>query len=383
MKILFLSFNQESRGSFLRAFALAKELSKLGHQLSLLCASAKNSYEEKETDGVKLLSFPWGKRFLHGYNISEVQARKKWLRNQKFDVIHAFDLRPSCIYPALYAQQNGGIIISDWADWFGRGGSVEERSNVFLRTIMRPIETYYEHSMRLKTNASTVICCKLYNMGLELGIEPENLLILPNGFNQTISPKVDKHEARQRLGIKSTDYLVGSLGAFFLKDFEFLQQVINLVQAEKHINFVHIGQALKTHMPKGLFFTGRLSDEELSLYLQACDLLQLPLADIPANHGRLPLKFSDYISAGRPVLSSNIGDIPVYIEKFDVGFVSKPNPFDYAKALLNAINNPDLLTRTEKKALDLSKKPLYRWQDRALDLEVFYTKMIEKTHKNT
>ncbi len=43
MKILFTTFNQEGKGSFLRALALAKELAKLGHQLTVLCASSQNN----------------------------------------------------------------------------------------------------------------------------------------------------------------------------------------------------------------------------------------------------------------------------------------------------------------------------------------------------
>jgi len=58
MKLLFLSFNQEGKGSFLRAFALAKELAALGHELSICCASTTNTFEEKSIDDIKLFCFP-------------------------------------------------------------------------------------------------------------------------------------------------------------------------------------------------------------------------------------------------------------------------------------------------------------------------------------
>ena len=89
MNLLFTSFNQEGKGSFLRAFALAKELVKRGHQLTVLCASTNSRFEEKHVDGVRLVCFPWGKRFLHGYNPCEVRVRKRWFSKQVFDVVHA------------------------------------------------------------------------------------------------------------------------------------------------------------------------------------------------------------------------------------------------------------------------------------------------------
>lgn len=384
MKILYLSFNQEGKGSYLRAFALAKALVSLGHQVSLCCASRSSRYEEKERDGVKLFCFPWGKRFLFGYNPDEIGARKRWLARQTFDIVHAFDMRPSCAYPALQAQNNGATFISDWADWFGKGGSVEERRNPIARGVLRPIETYFERNKRLKSRATTTICSKLFDIGLEIGIKKEKLYLLPNGFDQKIHPKTSKDDARKRLGLNPTSLIVGSLGAFFQKDFDLLQQTISLVKAQKEVDFIHMGQQPRDADYRDLRFTGHLSEEKLSLYLQACDLLHLPMADLPANHGRLPLKFSDYISAGRPVLSSRIGDVPQYIETFHAGFVAEANPADYARTLLEALNHPDLLVEAGENALGLSTKPGYRWQDRALALEAIYldTPGLSKTNRN-
>lgn len=372
MNILFLSFNQEGKGSFLRAFALAKALSKLGHQLTICSASVNNAFEDKERDGVRLVGFPWGRRFLFGYNLCEVLARKKWLANQQYDIVHAFDLRPSCSYPALQAQSNGAVFVSDWADWFGKGGSVEERSNPFVRAILRPIETYYERSIRLKASGTTVICNALLNLGLDIGIPRNNLCLLPNGFDQKIEPKATKTESRRRLGLDIEKPLVGSLGAFFQKDFELLQQASHFVKAQQDVDFLHIGQKPKGSSFSELAFSGRLSDEDLSLHLQACDILLLPMADLPANHGRLPLKFSDYLSAGRPILATNIGDVADYINKFDTGFIAQPDAKSFAATLLEALGNPEKRAKTGENAQKLSKQVGYRWQDQAQDLQDFY-----------
>ncbi|HQN69138.1 MAG TPA: glycosyltransferase [Anaerolineaceae bacterium] len=381
MKILFTTFNQEGKGSFLRALALAKELTKLGHQLTVLCASAQNTFEDKHIDGVRLVCFPWGKRFLHGYNSSEVRARKRWLGKQKFDIVHAFDMRPSCAKPAFQAKRHGALMLSDWADLFGKGGSVEERANPIARAILRPVESYNERVLRKKAHGLTCICSHLYKMAQQLNFPDDQLLLLHNGFNQTISPRTSKLEARQHFGINPDLHIAGSLGAFFNKDFQVLKSAIDYCQNQQSVAFLHIGQGDALLQDANIITTGRISDTELSLALQACDILLLPMADIPANHGRFPLKFSEYISAGRPVLATRIGDVPDFIEEHQCGYVSAPNPTEFARTLCDALSNPEEREKRGQNALALSQSETFSWHNRAKQLDTFYQTLLKNSKK--
>lgn len=378
MKILFTTFNKENQGSFLRAMALAKELAKRGHAVSVLCASRENQFEEKQIDSVKLLTFPWGKRFLHGYNLCEVQARNAWLGNQKFDVVHAFDMRPTCAKPAFKAKRNGAVMFTDWADWFGKGGSVEERASFMARTFLRPVESYGERHLRKKADGTTTICSHLYKMGKNLGISEDRLLLLYNGFDQKISPRTDKLEARKALNLDPDLRIIGTLGAFFTKDFELLTEASHCCQTLRSTKFIHIGQGNPILDGSDIHLSGRVTDQELSLYLQACDLLLLPMANIPANHGRFPLKFSEYISAGRPVLATNVGDVPKFIEEHACGYICNPNPKDLGDALVEALANPETMLQYGKNAHNLSQNERFSWHKRSLDLEAFYMRLLDK-----
>jgi len=113
--------------------------------------------------------------------------------------------------------------------------------------------------------------------------------------------------------------------------------------------------------------------------LQACDILLLPMADLPANRGRFPLKFSEYISAGRPVLATRIGDVPGFIEKYQCGYVSAPNPEDFAKTLLEAFDKPEDIEKRGSNALQLSQNPEHSWNSRALDLQNFYENLLKNS----
>ncbi|MGH7447633.1 MAG: hypothetical protein ACRELT_08735, partial [Longimicrobiales bacterium] len=51
------------------------------------------------------------------------------LAREQFDLIHAFDSRPVVILPALAVRGTAGApLVLDWADWWGRGGVIGERS---------------------------------------------------------------------------------------------------------------------------------------------------------------------------------------------------------------------------------------------------------------
>ena len=65
--------------------------------------------------------------------------------------------RPVVLFPALIAQKQGAKLVMDWADLFGRGGSVEERPNPLLRTILRPLRRSSRARFRTRADGSIVI----------------------------------------------------------------------------------------------------------------------------------------------------------------------------------------------------------------------------------
>lgn len=48
--------------------------------------------------------------------------------NKQYDIIHCLDTRLAVVLPALsYARKKQIPIVSDWIDWWGRGGLIKER----------------------------------------------------------------------------------------------------------------------------------------------------------------------------------------------------------------------------------------------------------------
>jgi len=90
-----ISFNIEGRGTFQRAFRLARSLSDIGHDLTVLASDpSSRKINERIIDNVSVVTFP---SLLHGslqsgWDLYETVKRIRWLKVNKFDVVHAFEL---------------------------------------------------------------------------------------------------------------------------------------------------------------------------------------------------------------------------------------------------------------------------------------------------
>ena len=102
MRILFLNHNLIGRGTYWRCFHLARELVKLGEEVTLVSASAEvcRTVRRETREGVSILITP---RFAPpgthdgGWAPVDILYRLGWIAAKRFDVIHAFAHRPSVV----------------------------------------------------------------------------------------------------------------------------------------------------------------------------------------------------------------------------------------------------------------------------------------------
>jgi glycosyltransferase involved in cell wall biosynthesis len=225
MKVLMLCYNTTSKGgTYWRALQLARGLAKRGHVITAVFTSrdrhARFATRSDVQDGVTLVESP---DLTHGplrsgWDPYNTLARLRWGRDQVFDIVHAFEARPTVIYPALAWQRRGTKLVLDWCDWFGKGGSVEERPNRTIRTVLRPVETYFEEHFRTRADGTTVINSLLRERVIQLGVKPETIFFLPNGCDVDTLRPLPQAEARRRLGWPPDVPIVGYIGALFQRD---------------------------------------------------------------------------------------------------------------------------------------------------------------------
>lgn len=326
MDILFLNHNVAGQGTFHRAFGFARHLVQRGHKVTLVTTSRKGrrAHREAVRQGVHVVEAPdllWG-RLRSGFDPWNTLWRISYLRNRRFDIVHAFDSRPVVALPALAMKRRGRCrLVMDWCDWWGRGGTISERSGCAYRTFFEPVETFFEEAFRTKADGTTVISQALLERAIGLGVEPQHILRLVNGADLDRVTPVDIYEARRRVSIHDHHRpLVGFLGALLRADARLLFDTMPLIrQRWPSCRLLLIGWHGARISPEDrdqgrIIETGFVPAEQLPYYLGACDLFILPMKDTLASRARWPGKVGDYLAAARPVAGTAVGEVVALLD---------------------------------------------------------------------
>jgi glycosyltransferase involved in cell wall biosynthesis len=305
-----------------------------------------------------------------------------WLRQQEFDLIHSFESRPTVIFPALYLHRLRKVpLIMDWADWFGRGGSIEERPNPLVRTLLRPVETYFEEHFRTQANGTTTICSLLTEKARRLGIPPERIAMLHSGSDPAWFGRLDRSAARQKLGFDESQFIVGYVGTIFQRDARLMAAAYDrlVMQIPGFTLLINGYCPVEVHRmvsrPEGLIQTGPLTQEMLNAYMAACDIFWLPLCNTNANRGRWPSKLNDYMAVGRPTVATAVGDVVPVFESDAIGLLSSDEPEAFAAQTVRLYSDQNLRVIMGQRARELAETR-YSWQRIVDELEAFYLKIL-------
>ena len=350
LKILFISHNIAFTGSFFRGYHWGKELVKMGHDVTLIATSKTNkfNFHHYYKKGVEIVETPdllWG-HLRSGWDIWGVFRRICYLQNCKYDIIHCIDSRPNTIIPGLYLRnKNKCTLILDWLDWWGRGGTIKHRGISFLEKPFAPIETFFEERFRKYADGNITITNSLRKRALSLGVNPETIISMPFGVDVDTVKPMDKEKSRNRYGFNKNDKILGILGNLLECDSDLLFKSFELlVDKIKSLRLIAIGNS-QFKIPKRLLNQGKIIQQKnlpfnsMIEYLSLCDYLLLPLKNNIANRGRWPSKFSDYLAAGRPIISTRCGEIDNLFKSNNIGYQSADTPKDFSDAILKAFNS--------------------------------------------
>jgi glycosyltransferase involved in cell wall biosynthesis len=269
----------------------------------------------------------------------------------------------------------------DWCDWFGRGGSVEERANPLQKVILRPVETFFEEAPRSWADGTTVINKVLLQKAIRLGIPREQTLLLPNGANVEDIRPGNRDEARRKLNLPlDAKYLVYT-GAIFRQDARLMAAAFDQIHTARPdvrlllVGYCSIAVEELVKSPGAVIRTGPVSTRTLAAYLAASHLAWLPLRNSGANQGRTPLKLHDFLAAGRAVVATDVGDLGDILEPGSMGQLVPDEPDALAEAVLALLADDTKLQQIGQRARHVAETKL-AWHLVAKDLERFYQQVI-------
>ncbi len=354
MRIALIVFNLPERGTYFRAYHFGRELARRGHRCTLVytapTARQRIAVRFAEAGRLALVAAPDLLRgsLRSGWDPWAALARTLFLRGARYDLVHAFECRPTVIAPALAAARLAGApLVIDWCDWFGRGGSVEERPPGLARAVLRPVETFFEEHFRTYADATTVINSILRQRALTLGVSPERISLVPNGCDISEAGELEPQAAaRAALGLPAATPIIGYAGAIFARDAQLMAAAFDALRAARPdarllvLGYTNIAIERLVAHPEAVLRTGPLAAAALRQGLRACDLGWVPLCDSGANRGRWPLKISTYMELGLPIVTTNIGDLGAFFARYPAGITAPPTPAAIAAASLALLNDP-------------------------------------------
>lgn len=360
---MFLNHNVAFRGTFFRAHQLGRAMTERGHEVTLVTTSrsARLRGRWREIDGVRVFEaadlFTGAAR--SGWDPRNVVGRMLALRGERFDLVHAFDSRPVVIGPALAARRRHGTpLVLDWADWWGRGGRIEERSGTLTRVLVGPVETWFEEAFRHRADASTVVCSALEKRLQELGVDATTITRAPNGSDVQGIRVRSRAAARRALGLPSTTPILLHVGVLTAGDADLLLDAFARARSRvPDMRLVLVG-ATRTVIAPGVQALGFVGFEVLQQWLGAADLCVIPLRDTVGNRGRWPGKVNDHLAAGRATLMTRVGDAPCYLERWGAGWVVDADGVALGDGMLARLSDRPGLEEAGGRARELAETEL-------------------------
>ena len=267
----------------------------------------------------------------------------------------------------------------------------------WLNQLFEPVETFFEEYFRKYADHITTISEPLRTRAIGLGISQDKVTVVSPVADLDEMYPLDKTSARRRLNLPlNIPILIFS--SFVQYDVDFLMTALErvwerypsciLILTGKNVRRSFLdsrfrGNDSKTELNfERVIYTGHVSQEKLRTYIGASDLCLLPLSDNVANRTRFPDKLRTYLSCGRPVVGTAVGELKRLLANRNAGLLSRPDIDSYAGAMIEGIessNKYDLWNREARKIAETDLSELVSVQK----LEAIYQLSMPTTNAIT
>ena len=376
-----------------RYFPLAKELARLGNQVSILALHpnlGSLSQRRLQVSGVKV-------HYVGQMHVRKVGSQKTYFSTPglarvalasslrmsvralltETDAIHLGKPHPINGVAALGARLlRGKRLYLDCDDY-------EAESNRFSGRWQRAVVALFEDNLPRLASGMTVNTRFTQERNVALGFPAERIVYVPNGVDRDRFANVDLRrvqDLRRELGLDNQKVIayVGSMSLvnhpvdLLLEAFAIVRRrcsdaVLILVGGGQDYDFLR-RRAEELGLGEFAIFVGRVKPEAVPYYLAMADVSTDPVYDDVVARARCPLKLFESMALGVPVVTGDVGDRRNILgngEPFDLAqgraglLVKAGDAQALAEGILAILEDGDLAHAAWEAALRLREK--YYW----------------------
>ena len=319
LRIHFYVSSSHKAGTYFRFHNLAVGLTQLGHRVTVYASDVdrRSLIRTEIRDGVPYVIRPehWLNR-LCWLSSDPITVIRRWAsRCPPCDVAHLFQPFPSAAAPWLRASTR--VRFYDWDDLWSGGlmsGPVSHWREHWPRLLVR----FLEHKLPRWAEHVTVVGSFLADMAWERAARA--VTVIHNG--SWSAPFPDRLTARVRLRLRADALYAGFMGRTWAELPWCFDAVAAYLGRFPALRLVLCGPpesavlGLPELVRERVDYLGQLAPESTRDFAAALDIGLLPQDENPFNRSRFPIKFSEHLATGVPLLCSTVGECGLLVPRF-------------------------------------------------------------------
>lgn len=229
----------------------------------------------------------------------------------------------------MMARRRGVPFVFDVRDLYPAAIEISDALNQHpLIRLFRSLEAFVYRKASRITVASRFWAEKI----IAQGVQPEKVLVIPNGANVSrFRPAPANGAVRARYGIAADRFLVGYVGLMGLAHGAMvILEAAERLRDSPGIHFLFVGEGsdkqammhrARSMGLKNTTFSESVPPEEVPRILQACDAGVATLKRVEFTRGMIPVKLFEMMACGLPVLFSGWGESEEIVRSSEAGLV--------------------------------------------------------------
>ena len=379
----------EEDGAQVHKLELIKNLSLSGYEIhSISSRDIKNAHAHSLK--IKKGKGFWGLPIL--YHLWHAMVLLKLIKTYRFDILYTRNISTGIF--GYIVRKKGTKLVFEMNGVSPIEHRQEQLKGHFIKNRVENIKTawskYIEFFFARKADAIIVVTDEIKNYLVNHEIEDDKIWVIENGANTKLFRPGRNNAALNELKIKHSiineenvvlfvgllmpwqgvDYLIRA-APLVIKEIPKTKFLI--VGGGKIEKLMSLCKAL--NVEKKFIFTGVVRYEDVAKYINISNICIAPFIK---DRVCSPIKVFEYLSCGKPVVSSDIGGVRKILKESKAAILVTPeNPVELAKAIIRLLKDEHLMEEMGKNGRDMVVNN-YSWENTARKTVAVFEEIMRK-----